>query len=85
MGTSWFATLYTIVNMCIKCCIIAPAHDKTYDKTFAASEDSDQIRAVWSVFADRMCLLQPPDYTKRDKQEPLPYWAAVQAYLSLCW
>ena len=25
------------------------------------------------VFADPMCLLQPPGYPKRDKQELLPY------------
>ena len=32
-----------------------------------------------------MCLLQPHGYLKRDKQEPLPYWVAVQADLRLCW
>ena len=31
------------------------------------------------VFADGMCLLQPPDYPKRDKQEPVLYWVDVQA------
>ena len=30
--------------------------------------------AVWSVFADCMCLLQTPGYPKRDKWEPLSYW-----------
>ena len=29
------------------------------------------------------CLLQPPGYPKRDKQEPLPYWVNVQASLIL--
>ena len=40
-----------------------PAHDKTYNKTSATSEDSDQPahpRSLIRVFADRMCLLQPP-------------------------
>ena len=36
------------------------------------------------VFADHMCLLQPPGYPKTDKQEPLPYCVDVQADLSLC-
>ena len=64
------------------------AHDKTYNKTCATSEDSDQParpRSLIRVFADRMCLLQPPGYPKRDKQEPLPYWVDVQVDLSLCW
>ena len=26
-----------------------------------------------------MCLLQPPGYPKRDKQEFLPYWVDVEA------
>ena len=32
-----------------------------------------------------MCLLRPSGYLKRDKREPLPYWAEAQADLSLCW
>ena len=28
------------------------------------------IYAVWSFFADPMCLLQPPGYPKRDKKNP---------------
>ena len=42
--------------------IFEPAHDKTYNKTCAISEDSDQPahpRSLIRVFADRMCLLQP--------------------------
>ena len=31
----------------------------------------------------RMCLQQPPGFPKRDKREPLPYWADVQSDLSL--
>ena len=37
----------------------------------ATSEDSDQpahLRSLIRVFADRMCLLQPPGYPKRDKK-----------------
>ena len=34
-------------------------------------------------FADGACLLQPPAYTKRDKQEPMLYRVDVQADLSL--
>ena len=40
-----------------------PAHGKTYNKTCAISEDSDQPahpRSLIRVFAVRMCLLQPP-------------------------
>ena len=40
-----------------------PAHDKTYDVTCATSEDSDKSdhpRSLIRVFANRMCLLQPP-------------------------
>ena len=55
-------------------------HDKTYNKTYAISEDSDQtarMRSLIRVFTDHMCLLQPPDDPKRDKREPLSNWAAV--------
>ena len=38
-----------------------PAHDKTYNKTFATSENSDH--------ANRMCILQPPGYPKRLERE----------------
>ena len=63
-------------------------HEKIYNKGYASSEDSDQPahpRSLIRVFADRMCLLQPPGYSKRDIGEPLPYWVDVQADLSLCW
>ena len=43
------------------------------------------ICTVWSVFPDGMCLLQPSGNPKREELEPLPYWADVQADLSLCW
>ena len=51
----------------------------------ATSEDSDQTahsRSLIRVFADRMCLLQPPGCPKRDKREPLPYCEDVQADLN---
>ena len=52
--------------------IIEPAHDKTYNKLVppAKTQISLCIRTVWSVFADRMCFLQPPGYPKSDKREP---------------
>ena len=68
--------------------IFEPAHDKTYNKTFATSEDLDQPalpRSLIRAFADRMCRLQPPGYPKMNEREPLPYWVDVQADLSLCW
>ena len=61
-----------------------PAHDKTYKKSCATSEDSDQPahpRSLIRVFADRMCLLQPSGYPKRDKLDPFH----VQGDKSLCW
>ena len=54
--------------------LFKPAHDKAYNKTCATSEDLDQPanpRSLTRVFADRMCLLQPPGYPKRDKRETL--------------
>ena len=56
--------------------ITEPAHDKTYNKNCAISEDSGQPahpRNLISVFAVHMCLLQPQGYSKRDKREPLLY------------
>ena len=47
-----------------------PVHDKTYNKTYASSEDLDQpahSRSLIRVLANRMCLLKPPSYPKRDK------------------
>ena len=51
--------------------LFEPAHDKTYNKTCPTSEDSDHpvhLRSMIRVFADRMCIPQPPDYPKRDKR-----------------
>ena len=53
-------------------CMNNPAHDKT-NNTSATSEDSDQPahpRSLIRVLADRMCLLLPPGYQKRDEREP---------------
>ena len=61
-----------------------PVHDKTYNKTCATSEDSYQSahpRNLTRVYADRMCLLQTPGYSKRNKRGPLD----AQADPSLCW
>ena len=59
-----------------------------YNKTCETSEDSDQTalsRSLIRVFADHMCLLQPPGYPRKDKRESFPYGVAVHADLSLCW
>ena len=69
-------------------CITFPTHNKTYNKNCATSEDSVQLanlRRLIRVFADRMCLLQPPGNPKRDKRESLSYWIDVQSNLSLWW
>ena len=61
---------------------------KPTKKTCATSEDSDQPAHPGSlirVFIDRMCLLLPPGYPKRDTREPLPYLVVVLADLCLCW
>ena len=53
-----------------------PAHDKTYNRTSAISEDSDQPvhpHSLIRVFADGICLLQPQDYLNRDEREPMTY------------
>ena len=34
----------------------------------AKTQISLRMRAVLSVFADRMCLLEPPGYRKRDER-----------------
>ena len=68
--------------------VYEPTHDKTYYKTCATSEDSDQtahLRSLIRVFAYRICILQPPSYPKRDKREHLPYWVDELADLQLCW
>ena len=65
-----------------------PAHHTTFSKNFVTRKDSDQtahLRSLIRVFADRMCLLHLPDYSKKNKREPLPYCVYVQADLSLCW
>ena len=87
--TGWRHILLLLLNTCQEHKLWnESAHDKIYNKTCATSEDSDQPahpRSLIRVFADCICLLQPPGYPKRDKREPLPYWVDVQADLSLCW
>ena len=59
------------------------AQDKTYDKTCATSEDSDQpVQTDQSIHWSHVLSTVSP---KRNKQEPLPYYVDVQAGLSLCW
>ena len=46
---------------------------QNYNKTFATSEDSDQParpRRQIRVFADQMCLLQPPAYPNGINENP---------------
>ena len=65
-----------------------PVHDTTYIKTCAISEDSGQLahpRIPIRLFAERMCLLLPPGYPKREKREPLSYLMDVQSDRSRCW
>ena len=54
----------------------------------ATSENSDKpahMRSLIRVFADRIRLLQPPSYSKKDKQEALLHWVDGQTDLSLFW
>ena len=56
--------------------VFEPAQTK-YNETYATSEDSDQPvhpHSLIRVFTDRMWLLQPAGYLKRDEREPLAYW-----------
>ena len=77
-----------------------PAHDKTYNKFCATSEDSDQPahpRSLIRVFADRMGLLQPSGIQKEYTRTLAilgvcvgggGVWGRegnIQADLSLCW
>ena len=60
------------------------AHDKTYNKTCETSKNSDQPvhpQSLIRVFADRVCLLQSPGYSKSNNWESLPYRMDVQANL----
>ena len=44
--------------------VFEPANDKIYTRL---------VCSLIRVFADRMCLLQPQWYPKKDKRESLPY------------
>ena len=61
-----------------------PAHDKTYHKTCATSENKWTCSLI-RVFAGHMGHLQPPGYPRRDKRKPLAYCVNVQADLYLYW
>ena len=68
--------------------IFKPAHDKNYNETCATSEDWDQSahpHSLIRVFPDRICLLQPPGYPRKDERGPLPHWMAIHADLRFCW
>ena len=54
----WFVVIQLI--------LYEPAHDKTYNKTCATSKNAD-LHSLIRVFPDRMRLLQPPGYSKKDK------------------
>ena len=63
-SATWMLQSQTAMRRCAK--------DRTYNKTGATGEDSGQpvhLHSLISVFADRMCLLQPPDYPKGDINE----------------
>ena len=61
-----------------------PALNKTYNKTCATSENSDQPahpRSLISVFADRICLLPSPGYPKRNKWDYFIVSGEISVYL----
>ena len=65
--------------------VVDPAHGKTCNKICATNEDSVQPahpHSLIKVFADHMCLLQPPGYPKGDIREVLPYRVDVLVDLS---
>ena len=51
----------------------------------ATIDQPAQPRNLIRVFADRVCLLEPPGYPKTHKQDLLAYQMVVQADLSICW
>ena len=61
-----------------------PVHDKTYNKTCATSEVSDQTAHMCSLCWSYV-LSTASWQSMRDKQEVLPYLVDVQADLSICW
>ena len=66
---------------------IEPTHDKTYNRTCATSEDSDQTAYPCSLISIRWLHVHSTasSYPKRDKRQHLPSWVDVQADLSLRW
>ena len=63
------------------------AYGKTYNKTWATSEDSDQPTHLRSLFSLRWSHVPSTASRqfKRNKWESLPYWVDAQTDLSLCW
>ena len=62
-----------------------PAYGKTYNFTRATSKHTVQPshpRSLIAVFADRMCILPPPGYTKRNKHNPC---STGLVYRVICW
>ena len=45
----------------------------------AKTDQPAHLCSLIIFLADRKCLLQPSDYSERNKQELLPYWVDVQA------
>ena len=75
----YYITLYTIKSIFF----ISPQKPmrqrmtKPTIRTYLTSEDSDQsvrIWAVWSVFADCICLLQPLGYPRGINKNPWHIW-----------
>ena len=84
----YYCSRYMKVKNLLVSIRIDAAYNKTYNITCATSKDSDQpahLQNLIRIFADCMCLLQPPDYSKRNKREPLPFCVDVLVYMSLCW
>ena len=68
--------------------ISEPAHCKTYNKTCATSENSDQpahLRSLMRVFAARMKKAWVLSYPLSAQQRLWSNWADAQADLSLHW
>ena len=65
-----------------------PENEPTHDRACATSEDTDQTahpRSLIRDFPDRVRLLQPTNYSKRDILELLSYCIDVQADVRLWW
>ena len=88
MSTQFGQACLTLDRIGIQLWIWATHNKTTINTTCATNEDSGQPahpHSLIRVFAVRMCLLQPPSYTKMNEEEPLPYWGDVQTDLNCCW